>query len=256
MSFVAVNTENPLGNRPLNLMARQQGMGWLGEIMPFVGPTPAQAAGTVDPTTESNWTGALSYLQQWNANLKQLEAILQQHPGDQAWASFASDLVKNQANYFSTANQYSTIYRAVYGHIPDGLSGYDSLGYLGQFDPGTAVVYGAVLSAILIAAVAGYEYTLTLQTRAQALLQQQQTAGAIANQAGTLRQQAATAAAGGDSTTAAALNSQADALDAQAGVISTAATSTSLTSFFQNNLVLLAGVAIAIVTLPPLIKKI
>ena len=34
MSFINVSTENPLGNRPLNLMARQQGMGWLGAVTP------------------------------------------------------------------------------------------------------------------------------------------------------------------------------------------------------------------------------
>ena len=34
MSFVQISTENPLGNRPLNLMARHQGMGWLGAVTP------------------------------------------------------------------------------------------------------------------------------------------------------------------------------------------------------------------------------
>lgn len=35
MSFIAINTDNPLGNRPLNLMARSQALGWLGAA-----PTP------------------------------------------------------------------------------------------------------------------------------------------------------------------------------------------------------------------------
>ena len=34
MAFVEISTENPLGNRPLNLMARHQGMGWLGAVTP------------------------------------------------------------------------------------------------------------------------------------------------------------------------------------------------------------------------------
>ncbi len=260
MAFVAVRTENPLGKRPLNLMARQQGMGWLGEIMPFVGPTSSQQAGQTDASSESSWLNALSYLQQWNTNLKQLEAIFQQHPGDQAWQSFGSNLLNNQQQYFSTANQFMTVYRAVYGHIPDGLTGYDSLGYLGQFDPVTAAAYAAVLSAVLIAAIAGYEYTLSLQTQAQALLQQQQTAGTQVNTAASLVQQAATAAASGDTTTANALYAQAAALNTQASQVSTAATtaasSTSITAFLQNNFGLLAGLALAVVVLPPLIKKI
>jgi len=35
MAFVEISTENPLGKRPLNLMARQQNLGWLGAA-----PTP------------------------------------------------------------------------------------------------------------------------------------------------------------------------------------------------------------------------
>lgn len=35
MSFLRVSTQNPLGNRPLNLMSRNQGMGWFGAA-----PTP------------------------------------------------------------------------------------------------------------------------------------------------------------------------------------------------------------------------
>jgi len=35
MAFVAISTENPLGQRPLNLMSSQQTLGWLG-----AGPTP------------------------------------------------------------------------------------------------------------------------------------------------------------------------------------------------------------------------
>ena len=36
MSFIDMETGNPLGQRPLNLMTRQQGMGWMGDA----GPTP------------------------------------------------------------------------------------------------------------------------------------------------------------------------------------------------------------------------
>jgi hypothetical protein len=323
MAFVAIVTDNPLGKRPLNLMARNQGMGWfpLGAaptpgdydtnqavlnqlvsmgaitqqnaidiwagtaslddmavnmtminqalqltgqsgtptVTPIVGPTRAQAAGTVDASSETSWNSALSYLQQWNANLKQLESTVRQHAMDSSWAPFAQDLAKNQQQYASLADQYGTIYRAVYGHIPSGLSGYGSLGYLGQFDPATAAIYAAALSAVLIAAVAGYEYTLTLQTRAQALLQQQQTAGAMINQAGTLRQQAAAALAQGDLATANSLTAQANAVTSQAGIVSTAATAaataTSATAFFQKNIGLIGILAIAIVALPPLIKK-
>jgi len=32
MAFIAISTENPTGRRPLNLMARNQGMGWLGDL--------------------------------------------------------------------------------------------------------------------------------------------------------------------------------------------------------------------------------
>src|SRR5216684_4389589 len=35
MAFIQTSTNNPLGQRPLNLMARTQGMGWLGAA-----PTP------------------------------------------------------------------------------------------------------------------------------------------------------------------------------------------------------------------------
>lgn len=34
MAFIQISMENPLGNRPLNLMARHQGMGWLGAVTP------------------------------------------------------------------------------------------------------------------------------------------------------------------------------------------------------------------------------
>jgi hypothetical protein len=327
MSFIEVNTDNPLGKRPLNLMARQQGMGWFSSlgaaptpgdydnnqavlnqlvsmgaisfqdatdifngqaslddmavnmtminqalqltgqvgtptVTPIVGPTQAQAAGTVDASSESSWNSVLSYLQAWNTNLKQLMSIAMQHPNDSAWTSFDRDLLSNQNSYNSLVNQYGTIYRAVYGHMPSGLEGFSGefLGYMGQFDPATAAVYAAVLSAILIAAVAGYEYTLTLQTRAQSLLQQQQTAGTMTNQAATLRQQAAAAQAQGNTVLANSLTAQANALQAQSTTVSTAATTaataSSFTAFLQNNMALLAAVAIGIVVLPPLIKKI
>lgn len=324
MAFVNTSTENPLGNRPLNLMARQQGMGWLGSsssptpgdynfnepvlgalvqmgaitqqdadnifngldsldnmavnmtminqalqltgqagtptVTPIVGPTQAQASGTVDPTQESNWNSALSYLQQWNKNLNSLESLAMQHPNDPAWSTFDSNLLNSQKQYASVSGQFTTIYRAVYGHIPAGLAGGESLGYLGQFDPVSAAAYAAILSAVLITAIAGYEYTLSLQTQAQALLQQQQTAGALANQAAALRQAAATAAAQGNTTLAAQYTAQADALSSQATTVSTAATtaatSTSFTAFLQNNLGLIAGLAVAVVVLPPLIRKI
>lgn len=322
MSFLAVNTNNPLGQRPLNHMVRSQTLGWLGQasgptpgdydnnqgvlnqlvsmgaitlqdasdiwdgqaslddmavnmtminqalqmsgqqgvatVTP-IGPTQAQASGTVDATSETSWTSALSYLQAWNANLKQILALAAAHPGDQSWASVEADLLNSQKQYNSLVGQYSTIYRAVYGHIPPGLQGYGSLGYLAQFDPVTAAVYATVLSAILIAAVAGYEYTLTLQTRANALLQQQQTAGTMTNQAATLRAQAAAAQAQGNTALANQLMAQANALQSQATTVSTAvttaATATSFTSFLQNNIGMLIAAAIGIVVLPPLIKK-
>jgi len=327
MSFIAVNTDNPLGKRPLNLMSRQQGMGWfpslgaastpgdfdtnqavLNELVsmgaitqqnandiwagtaslddmavnmtminqalqltgqvgtqtvtPIVGPTPAQAAGTVDASSESSWNSVLSYLQEWNANLKQLNSTAQQHARDSSWSPFVADLLSNQNSYNSLVSQYGTIYRAVYGHMPSGLEGFSGsfMGYLGQFDPLTAAAYATVLSAILIAAIAGYEYTLTLQTRAQALLQQQQTAGTMTNQAAVLRQQAAAAQAQGNTALANSLTAQANALQSQSTSVSTAAstaaTASSFTAFLQNNMGLLAALAIGIVVLPPLIKKI
>lgn len=39
MSFVAISTNNPLGQRPLNLMARHQGMGWFADV-PNLGAAP------------------------------------------------------------------------------------------------------------------------------------------------------------------------------------------------------------------------
>lgn len=314
MSFININTDNPLGQRPLNLMSRQQGMGWLGAAAPTPGDydnnqgvlnalvsmgaisfqdatdifngqaslddmavnmtminqalqmsgqqgsaTAQQLPSGVDASSESSWTSVLTNLQNWNANLKNLAAIAAQHPSDSNWASFDTDLLNNQKQYNSVSEQYSTIYRAVYGHMPPGLSGYGSLGYLGQFDPGTAVAYAAGLSALLIAAVAGYEYTLTLQTRAQALLQQQQTAGTMTNQAAALRQQAAVAQAQGNTPLANSLNARADALQQQSTSVSTAATvattATSATAFLQKNIGLIIVAALGIVALPPLIKK-
>jgi hypothetical protein len=303
MSFIAIVTDNPLGKRPLNLMARHQGMGWLGAastpgdfdnnqavlnqlvsmgaitqqdatdifdgkaslddmavnmmminqalqmtgqqgtptVTPIVGPTQAQAAGTVDASSETSWYSALSYLQAWNTNLNELESTIAQHVHDSTWAPFAQDVAKNQQQYASVASKFTDIYRAVYGHIPSGLSGDWNLGYLGQFDPVTAAAYAALLIGVTGAAIAGYEYTVALKTREQALLQQQQNAGTMTNQA-------AAAYARGDTATG-------NALMAQAQKTSTAAQATSFTGFLQQNAAMLALVALGIVALPPLIKK-
>jgi hypothetical protein len=307
MSFIAINTDNPLGRRPLNLMARSQALGWLGDMAaaptpgdydnnqavlnqlvsmgaisfqdatdifngqaslddmavnmtminqalqmtgqsgasipaPLPGALPASSAsgGNVDASSEGSWNTALNTLQQWNATLKQVASIAMQHPNDPSWASLDRDLLNNQNQYNSAVAQFNDIYRAVYGHVAPGLSG-DFLGWLGQFDPVSAVGYAALLIAVTGAAIAGYEYAQALRTRAQAQLQQQQTAGTIANQA-------AAAYARGDTATG-------DALMARATTTSTAAETTSFTAFLQKNAAMLALVALGIVALPPLIKK-
>jgi hypothetical protein len=339
MSFIAISTNNPLGQRPLTLMSRPQGMGWLGlgwlgavsaggGMGDAANPTPgdydnnqqvlgelvamgaisqddanniwagtaslddmavnmtminqalqltgqsgvatpaplpgAISSGGVDSSSESSWNAALNYLQEWNAALKEVSAIAMQHPNDPAWRTLDANLLNSQNQYNSTSNQFNTIYRAVYGHVAPGLSG-GILGWLGQFDPATAAIYAAVLTSVTVLAYAGYQYSLSLKTQAQALLQQSQTAGAVTNaaiaQANALRQQAATALAQGNTALAAQLNAQADALIARATTMATTPPGsqpqgTNWAAWIQQNMAMVAIVILGITLGPPLIKKV
>ena len=268
MPFVQISTENPLGNRPLNLMARQQGMGWLGTAAPTPG----------DYDNNQAVLGALVAM-----------GAITQDDANQIWAGSAS--LDDTAVNMTMINQALQIIGQSGAQIPQPLPPSTSTplpptpapaaapaGSTAQLPGGSTLLYTATV-------VGGYG-NLTLSPSSamsqfsSALAQHGLSVVASANDQTVLNKLFGTGAPINfqfqivDNVGHAFVNDAKSVCDAvlrqivgnnvttsQLVVTSTTAVPTgaaptaSVTAFLENNAALLAGLALAIVTLPPLIKK-
>lgn len=196
----------PMGVTPQQFYRRSRrvgmrGLGAMGTVIPF--------AGSVQPQINQ----IAQQLQQTAAQIQANNQLLIQ--GVQAGLDMKEAGAQNmqaQNTNEQAISEFTSIYRAVYGSVPPGLSG------MGQFDPATLATYAGVAAALTI--VAGLAYTAytfaqAANTKAQAALTQAQTGQTAETNSTSLAQQAAAAYAAGNQ----ALGDQLSTLAAQqAGV--------------------------------------
>jgi hypothetical protein len=260
MSFIAINTDNPLGQRPLNLMSRQQGMGWLG-----AGPTPGDydnnqqvlgqlvAMGAISQDDANNiWNGTAS-LDDMPVNMTMINAALA--ITGQAGAQTIPALPASSPNLTpaqvakipttpastappqippGTKIAYTVSWTAGFGNIS--VSPNSALAALGNALPphGMSVVSGSATGSgpvnyglqVTVLDSVGHAQWADAQSVLDALMK------IIVGNNLSGSQIALAAATAAPSTTA------------------------SVTTFLENNIGLIAAIAIGIVILPPLIKKI
>jgi hypothetical protein len=174
-----------------------RGLGSMGFVAPF--------AGSVQPQMNS----IAQQLQQTAAQIQANNQLIIQ--GNQAGLDMTDANTQNvqaQKTNEQAISEFTTIYRAVYGTVPPGLSG------LGQFDPVSLLTIGGVTAAIgIVAALAydAYQYSLAAQTAANAKMVQANTTATAETNSTSLSQQAAAAYAAGNQ----ALGDQLSALATQ-----------------------------------------
>ncbi len=285
MSFIAMETNNPLGQRPLNLMSRQQGMGWLGAT----GPTPgdfdnnqqvlgelvSMGAITQQDATDI-WEGQAS-LDDMAVNMSMINAALQLtgQPGAQTVMPLpgASDGGAQVVPYtpLPSAPAGSTLPIAPVvtsaGQIPPG----SVISWTVSYTVATLGINGGPAPSSFIASFAAalskYNYSMVsskiLASPVTGVLGgiaqiQFQILDSIGNALLTDAQSNLTALANsltGNSVTASSIPQVISTPGAGGAPNNPPGAAPSFTSFLEQNAGMLAGLAVAIVVLPGLIKK-
>ena len=208
-----------------------RGLGALGIVMPF--------AGSVQPQVNQ----LSQQLQQTEAQIQANNQLIIQ--GNQAGLDMSAAAAQNlQAENTNeqAISEFTTIYRAVYGTVPPGLSG------MGQFDPASLGTIAGVTAALTIVAglaYTAYEFSQAANTAANSQMEKANTAATAGTNSNSIAQQAAAAYAAGNQ----ALGDQLSALAAQqagiaqAGVTPPAPQPSALDFIQQNWPWLLGGAA-------------
>jgi len=252
------------------------------------GPAPGQAAGTAanfptpsglqaqsvsqtgyDLTDPASWYDVTGQFQQANQRIKALEQLVISNPSVYA-PLIGNDTIALRQQYTDAASKWTAVYVTAIGQQPQGLSGVGVKGRiarLGALGVAPIIIGAAVIAAAAIAIYALHTLIVYLQsTEAKAAQQTQQqgiqaataTQQSLLNQYNQTIQAAQSAAAAGNTTLAAQYTQAAGVLAAQlksTGYNLTPSTGSALATWFTANWGWLAVAAVAIVALPPLIKK-
>ena len=211
-----------------------RGLGALGIVMPFAGSFQTQI------------TQLSQQLQQTEAQIQANNQLIMQ--GNQAGLDMSAAAAQNlqaENDNESAISEFTTIYRALFGTVPPGLSG------MGQFDPASLTTAAGVAAAIAIVAAAAYtayEESQAANTAANAQMENANTAATAGNNSSSLASQAAAAYAAGNQPLGDQLSALASqqASIAQAGVAPPPPPQPSALTFIEQNWPWLLGGAAGI----------